>query len=602
MSKFFLFLLCAICGFNNAHANYSTPGTGVNWSLGELVSNAGGTIILQNGVYFVNGNITISTNDAVSITTNASLSFAAGAIWQVSGTFLVDPPSGVLFTAQDPVAGFGGLRLELGSSSQLNKLTFEYASALRISDCSPTLTDCIIRYNTSSTTLGSGAITMFRAKPTLINCQFIENRRAAISGGGNIANAPQIIGCSFTANNTLNLNVPQINLGASGTDTVRILNCSILGGNNNSGGIGVFPLGNANVVIKQSLIRGNRYGITLIGGSGINALVAYNRIDFNNIQNNPNLGGSGIAFSGGGAGNAQNTIVTGNVFEGNLWGITIFSQSGGVPIAGSRPNLGNLNNVDTSDDGKNRFINNNNLNTPGVDLYNNSSDPIFAMGNYWNTNVEAEVEGKIFHNNDDLLLGLVTYSSFITPVVLTLFTAQQQGKTVALQWQTLSELNSEHFVVETSTTGQNFVAAGTVPATGYSTVLRRYSFMHQPGIATSERIYYRLKMIDKDGSFNYSAIVSVDLESLKGSMALRAYPTAVSEGEILNIEIHCLKPGPASLQVLAASGSLLSSKPVSLVTGLNKLSLILLKPTPAGTVILRLVSKDWQHSTNVVYF
>ncbi|MBA2760805.1 MAG: hypothetical protein H0U39_02375, partial [Segetibacter sp.] len=78
---------------------------------------------------------------------------------------------------------------------------------------------------------------------------------AAIQGGANIANAPRIIGNLFQGNNTLNLNVPQINLGATGNDTVRIMNNQMLRASSNSGGIGFLPLGNANVIITGNVIK-----------------------------------------------------------------------------------------------------------------------------------------------------------------------------------------------------------------------------------------------------------------------------------------------------------------------------------------------------------
>src|SRR5690606_32460539 len=129
-----------------------------------------------------------------------------------------------------------------------------------------------------------------------------------------------------------------------------------------SGGIGFLQLGDVYTVITGNTILNNRYGIVLQGGSNINALVSYNHIEGNNIEGNPNLGGSGISFAGGSAGSHQNTIVTGNLLKNNLWGITIQGRA--------MPNLGNLLNGDTTDDGKNHFVNNNNLGVPGVDLYN----------------------------------------------------------------------------------------------------------------------------------------------------------------------------------------------------------------------------------------
>ncbi|MBN8568643.1 MAG: T9SS type A sorting domain-containing protein, partial [Ignavibacteria bacterium] len=144
----------------------------------------------------------------------------------------------------------------------------------------------------------------------------------------------------------------------------------------------------------------NRYGINVQGGNSIKmVLLSYNQLDSNNIQNNPSLGGSGIACSGGTAVSQPNTIITGNLIRWNLWGITIQNRH--------KPNVGNITNADTTDDGKNVFVNNTNGTTPFIDLYDNSIDSIFAQNNYWNTSNIDSVALKIFDNTDNASLGVV---------------------------------------------------------------------------------------------------------------------------------------------------------------------------------------------------
>ncbi len=573
-------------------ANYTTPGTGATYTLNNLVANAGGDVAFVNGEYFVNDTITISVNDILSISTDETVKFAPNVLLDIKGNVSITPPNGVIFTAQDPTLGFRGMRLDFSTNSVLQKLTYEYASALRINDCSPTLSDCIIRYNGASTVLGSSAITMFRAKPIIKNCQFIQNRRAAISGGGNIANAPVITGSLFLQNNMLNLNVPQINLGGTGMDTAKIINCQIIGGNTNSGGIGLFPFGIVgNLLIKQNLIKGNRFGITLIGGSLINAVVSYNRIADNNIQNDPILGGSGIAFSGGAAGNFQNTIVTGNVFERNLWGITILSQSGGIPFPGARPNLGNLNNADTSDDGKNRFINNTNSATPGTDLYNNSSDPIFAMGNYWNTSLQAAVESKIFHQPDNPALGLVNYSRFFVPVELLEFTVQSQRSNGIVQWRTAREMNSSFFVIERSEDSLSFEEIHRVPAAGNSNTETNYNYTDVGVGAFGGTFFYRLRMVDIDSTQQFSPIVKVEFGNAPTRLITNLYPTVIRTNDDVIVEFASYTNQVVGVQYIDAQGKLLKTEQLNLSAGFNR-STLRLPSAASGWIALRFTSQD----------
>ena len=325
MKKIYFVFLSILLINVSAFAKYTTPGTGVKWSLDNLVTNSGGAVTFSDS-YYINDTIIVSPTDTISILVDATVKFAANTYFGVNGTIIVNPPSAVLFTAQNIATGYNGIRVDANNGSIFRKLTFEYAVSMRLSDCNPLIENCIFRYNnnSASTSFGNGALALFRSNPTINNSQFIQNQRAAIQGGSNINNAPKIYGCLFDRNNTVNANVPQINLGTSGTDTVRIFNSQILGGNTNSGGIGFLPIGNVYAIINGNIIRKNRYGLTFNGGSNINVIVSYNTVDSNNIQNDPNLGGSGIAFTGGSATSQQNSIVTGNIFRANLWGITIY--------------------------------------------------------------------------------------------------------------------------------------------------------------------------------------------------------------------------------------------------------------------------------------
>ncbi len=93
------------------------------------------------------------------------------------------------------------------------------------------------------------------------------------------------------------------------------------------------------------------------------------------------------------------------------------------------------------------------------------------------------------------------------PVVWGNFTAAKKGNTGALNWNTLQEINTNKFVVERSTDGINFSTIGTVAALGNSSTSKSYSFTDVTPLNGTD--YYRLKHVDKDGSFVYSAVRSL---------------------------------------------------------------------------------------------
>jgi hypothetical protein len=188
----------------------------------------------------------------------------------------------------------------------------------------------MIRYfNKSNTT---GTLQVSQGRVSIIDNEIYQNQGPAIASAANAQAAPQIIGNHIWSNNTDNTNMPQINLGNSGNDTIRIIGNTITGQFNQAGGIAIATLagGDAYSIIEDNIITNNRYAITAIG-SNIHTEIHNNVLADNNIQGVPNLGGSGINFNG----TATNTaMVSGNTISGNLWGITV--QGTALPNLGQR--------------------------------------------------------------------------------------------------------------------------------------------------------------------------------------------------------------------------------------------------------------------------
>ncbi|HSI89526.1 MAG TPA: M43 family zinc metalloprotease, partial [Adhaeribacter sp.] len=111
------------------------------------------------------------------------------------------------------------------------------------------------------------------------------------------------------------------------------------------------------------------------------------------------------------------------------------------------------------------------------------------------------------------------------PVELASLAGKQLGATIALNWETASEINNAFFAVEHSATGRDFTAVGQVKGNGTTNFNQRYNFTHrQP--ATGKN-YYRLKQVDLNGNFTYSRVIVV--ESKTGiATDLNLYPNPVT--------------------------------------------------------------------------
>jgi hypothetical protein len=101
----------------------------------------------------------------------------------------------------------------------------------------------------------------------------------------------------------------------------------------------------------------------------------------------------------------------------------------------------------------------------------------------------------------------------------------------ALRWITSSELNSSHFEVERSLSGTaQWASIGSVAARGNSNNEVRYQFNDNGLPLSARQVFYRLRMIDRDGRYRYSSVLPVSLNCK--AIGVSVFPNPVSEGRL----------------------------------------------------------------------
>ncbi len=94
-----------------------------------------------------------------------------------------------------------------------------------------------------------------------------------------------------------------------------------------------------------------------------------------------------------------------------------------------------------------------------------------------------------------------------TPITLINFQAIKNNSNVNINWQTVSEINNDYFVLEKSKDGIEFNAIENIKGAGNSNVLLNYNIIdYTPYNGIS---YYRLKQVDYTGIISYSKITSI---------------------------------------------------------------------------------------------
>ncbi len=141
---------------------------------------------------------------------------------------------------------------------------------------------------------------------------------------------------------------------------------------------------------------------------------------------------------------------------------------------------------------------------------------------------------------------------------------------VQINWNTLNELNVQHFEIEESVDGISFTKIGQQNATGTSTNTQNYSFIQAKPAAINKRIYYRIKIVDRDGQFSYSAIASVRLDEFV-DFVQSISPSLLRKGQNASLILTSRKPQNLELEIVNVLGQRMRTQTTSVSAGANKI-------------------------------
>jgi hypothetical protein len=175
----------------------------------------------------------------------------------------------------------------------------------------------------------------------------------------------------------------------------------------------------------------------------------------------------------------------------------------------------------------------------------------------------------------------------VLPLLLVQFNAQYQNNQIALGWKTTNEVNTATFLIQRSTDANNFTNIGSLPAKGGG----NYNFT-DTALPNTTTIYYRLKMVDKDGSFTYSNIVNCELPVM--SSVLTIYPNPVKES--LLVQMSANKAEKVTVQITNMQGKVLEQNVQDLHVGKNNFSINTQK-LPKGNYILSIKGQSTKQTS-----
>ena len=177
------------------------------------------------------------------------------------------------------------------------------------------------------------------------------------------------------------------------------------------------------------------------------------------------------------------------------------------------------------------------------------------------------------------------------PVTISGFSAVCRGNSALIQWRTLAELNTASFIIEKSMDANTWTALQTVNAANAATGSSYKIIDSNP----SDKAFYRIKIIGKDGSTAYSPVFSGGCNDV--AMPLVVYPNpAVTQA---TVKCSVRANTTSNIMLYDATGKAVYQSKWSLQPGTNQLIIPVTK-LAKGTYTVKLTAATFTQQAQLV--
>lgn len=179
-----------------------------------------------------------------------------------------------------------------------------------------------------------------------------------------------------------------------------------------------------------------------------------------------------------------------------------------------------------------------------------------------------------------------TYSiSWLTALPVRMFetAAILNGTNVYVNWRTDNEVNTSRFYVERSTDNINFVTIAETAAAGNFSGIKNYSIQDDGRGIKGNVVYYRIKLVDLNGSITYSnkAIVTIS-----GITNVTVWPNPFVEN--ISVSYYSDVNTKALVKLMDAAGKLVVQMPANVYKGLNQINIGSLSKLHSGIYFVKI--------------
>lgn len=179
------------------------------------------------------------------------------------------------------------------------------------------------------------------------------------------------------------------------------------------------------------------------------------------------------------------------------------------------------------------------------------------------------------------------------PVELTSFSAEKDGWHNNISWNTASEVDVDFFELQKSPNADVWEIISKVEAVGNSTNSNDYSTLDETPYPIT---YYRLRIVDIDGTSKVSDVVSVGREETDG-LSINIHPTMVREQTV--VHLNAVETGTISFSIHDVTGRQMLQQKYDTSGGVQQFPLSM-SELPSGVYFVEVNFNDYKHVQKLI--
>lgn len=157
------------------------------------------------------------------------------------------------------------------------------------------------------------------------------------------------------------------------------------------------------------------------------------------------------------------------------------------------------------------------------------------------------------------------------PVKLISFTGTYKNNTALLNWLAENQVNFSAYEIERSIDGSKFESIGLLNRQGTGLERQQYQFTDDLATNNSNVFYYRLKMVDLNGRYEYSNIIMLRKDRFNAA-GLSISPNPVITGAAATARIEASRKTVVDIAILDMSGRIVLRQQNQLQEGINSIA------------------------------